>query len=223
MAISSIISPKELRRIAVRSYEGKTLWVRLCNIVSETYDANTSVSLWRNVELPATAGYLPYSHTIEPGTYSATNGRWELPSIDAAFNAVSSVFSYNRVLLYIDDYVIETASAYILTATNISFQASTNTITQTTGDFTTKFEANGYIKVTNSTGDDGIYEIANVSALSMTLSSRTPLPLSIASGPSVTLTKASLYPYAIITEDPNITLVAGQTQTYRVDLNTDDG
>ena len=173
MAISSIISPKELRRIAVRSYEGKTLWVRLCQLSNGSYDANTSVSIWRDLELPNVAGYLPYSATIQPGTYSSTNGRWELPSIDAAFSAVSTVFTYNRVLLYVDDYVIETASAYILTATNISFQTSTNTITQTTGDFTTKFEAHGYVKVTNSTGNDGIYEIANVSALSMTLSSRT--------------------------------------------------
>jgi hypothetical protein len=30
------------------------------------------------------------------------------------------------------------------------------------------------------------------------------------------------YPITVITEDPNIVLLAGQTQTYRISLNTDD-
>ena len=30
------------------------------------------------------------------------------------------------------------------------------------------------------------------------------------------------YPHSVLTEDPNITLVAGQTQTYQLLLNTDD-
>ena len=32
----------------------------------------------------------------------------------------------------------------------------------------------------------------------------------------------STYPHSVITENPNITLIAGQTQTYRLSLNTDD-
>lgn len=30
------------------------------------------------------------------------------------------------------------------------------------------------------------------------------------------------YPHSVLTEDPNIVLLAGQTQTYRISLNTDD-
>jgi hypothetical protein len=30
------------------------------------------------------------------------------------------------------------------------------------------------------------------------------------------------YPVSVLTEDPNIVLLAGQTQTYRISLNTDD-
>jgi len=30
------------------------------------------------------------------------------------------------------------------------------------------------------------------------------------------------YPHSVITEDPNVVLSAGQTQTYRITLNTDD-
>ena len=30
------------------------------------------------------------------------------------------------------------------------------------------------------------------------------------------------YPVSVLTEDPNIVLTAGQTQTYRISLNTDD-
>lgn len=32
----------------------------------------------------------------------------------------------------------------------------------------------------------------------------------------------SLYPYAVLEEDPNILLSAGQTQTYKISLNCDD-
>lgn len=222
MAISSIISPKELRRLAVRAYEGKTLWVRLASLTTEDYDANTLVSLWRTIELPLVAGYAPFSAVIQPGTYSATNGRWEIPAIDAPFVATGTVYTYNRILLYIDDYVLESANT--VTGTNISFQGSgTNTITQTTGNFTTNFNANEYVKVSGSSGNDGVYQITSVSALSITLNAITALPLTLAAGPSVTLTRALLYPYAILEESPNITLIDGQTQTYRINLNTDDG
>jgi hypothetical protein len=30
------------------------------------------------------------------------------------------------------------------------------------------------------------------------------------------------YPHSVIAEDPNITLLAGQTQTYRLDISQDD-
>lgn len=32
----------------------------------------------------------------------------------------------------------------------------------------------------------------------------------------------STYPHSVLSEDPNITLAAGQTQTYRLSMNTDD-
>ena len=34
--------------------------------------------------------------------------------------------------------------------------------------------------------------------------------------------QGATYPYAVISEDPNIALSAGQTQTYRLTLNADD-
>jgi hypothetical protein len=34
--------------------------------------------------------------------------------------------------------------------------------------------------------------------------------------------QGATYPYAVIAEDPNIALSAGQTQTYRLSLNADD-
>ena len=221
MALSAVISNEELRRVAIRSYEGRTLWVRLCNIVTETFDENSSVSLWQTIELPETNGYAPFSAVIGTGSYDPTTARYKLPSIDAPFSADGGVITWNTVLLYIEDYVIEEETK---TGTNISFQTTTNTITETTGDFTTLFSANEYIQVEGSSAglNDGIYEIASVTPLVITLSSETPLAAAQAAGASVTLTRASLYPYALLQENPNITLIDGQTQTYRVILNTDE-
>ena len=81
------------------------------------------------------SGYVRYSTTVGAGSYSASNARYELPTIDAAFTATGTGYSYDRVVLYID---------------------------------------------------------------------------------------GATYPHSVITETPNIVLAAGQTQTYRLNLNCDD-
>lgn len=134
MAITTSISQKELERVAALAYEGKTLKVMLCSIGATGYTAQSTVANWQSVEKSGN-GYVRYSTTIGTGTYSATNGRYELPAINAAFTATGAGYSYDRVVLYID---------------------------------------------------------------------------------------GATYPHSVLIEDPNITLAAGQTQTYQLSLNTDD-
>lgn len=133
MAITAIISNKELQRIAELAYEGETLKVMLCSIGSTGYNAQSTVANWQSVEKSGN-GYVRYSQAITTGTYDSTDGRYELPLIDAEFTASGAGYSYDRIVLYID---------------------------------------------------------------------------------------GQAYPHSVITESPEITLIAGQSQTYRLQLNTD--
>jgi hypothetical protein len=133
MALYTTISPKELERVAGLCYEGETLKVMLCTNGTNGYTASTSVTTWQTVEKSGN-GYVRYSEVIGTGSYSGTELKYKLPTIDAEFTASSS-YSYDTVVLYID---------------------------------------------------------------------------------------GATYPHSIFVETPNITLSAGQVQTYRIDLNTDD-
>jgi len=134
MALTTTISTKELERVAAVSYEGETLKVMLCQVALTGFTAESTVTQWQTTEISGN-GYVRYSEEIDPGSYNATEGRYELPTIDAEFTATGAGYDYDRVVLYIDG------------ATNV---------------------------------------------------------------------------HSIIEEDPNIVLSAGQVQTSRLNLNTDD-
>lgn len=219
MAITTSVSQKELRRLAIRSYEGKVLHVRLCSIGASDYTQDNSVPDWLSIELPEINGYQPFSAAIAAGSYDGPSGKYKLPSIDAPFECTNGVITYDSVLIYIEDYVTESG---LYSGTDISFQTTGNTITRTSGTFVGSFTAGDYVKVTGSSGNDGTYLITSVAALALTLSATTPLVVTEAAGSNVTLNEQSLFPYAIIEESPNITLAQGQVQTYRIELSTDD-
>ena len=134
MAITTTVSQKELERVAALAYEGETLKVMLCSVGATGYTAQSTVANWQSVEASGN-GYVRYSAVIGTGSYSGTNGRYELPNVDAAFTASGVGYTYDRVVLYID---------------------------------------------------------------------------------------GATYPHSILTESPNIVMAPGQTQTYRLSLNTDD-
>jgi hypothetical protein len=134
MAITVSISQKELERVAALAYEGETIKIMLCSVGITGYTAESTVADWQSVETSGN-GYVRFSQVIATGAYDATDARYGIPAIDAAFTATGAGYSYDRIIIYID---------------------------------------------------------------------------------------SSTYIHSVIVEDPNITLVAGQTQTYRVNLSTDD-
>jgi hypothetical protein len=134
MAISTLISQKELERVAALAYEGETLKVMLCNVGATGYTAESTVANWQSVELSGN-GYARFSQLIATGSYDATDSRYEVPAIDAAFTATGAGYSYDRIVVYVD---------------------------------------------------------------------------------------GTTYVHSVISENPNIVLSAGQTQTYRIQLCTDD-
>jgi hypothetical protein len=134
MALTTTISQKELERVAALAYEGETLKVMLCSVGVSGFTAESTVANWQSVEQSGN-GYVRFSTTIATGSYDATDARYEMPSIDAAFTASGAGYSYDRIVIYID---------------------------------------------------------------------------------------GATYIHSLIVENPNITLAAGQTQTYRIQLTTDD-
>jgi hypothetical protein len=134
MALSTSVSTKELARVAAAAYEGETLKVMLCQVGVTGYTAESTVANWQSAEVSGN-GYVRFSEVIGTGTYSAINGRYQLPTIDADFTATGAGYTYDRIVLYID---------------------------------------------------------------------------------------GATYPHSVISEDPNIVLISGQTQTYRLSLVTDD-
>jgi hypothetical protein len=134
MAITTTISTKELERVAATAYEGETLEVMLCSVALTGFTAESSVSDWQTTEVSGN-GYVRYSEEIGVGSYNSTDGRYNLPVINAEFSASSLGFTYDRIVLYID---------------------------------------------------------------------------------------GASFPHSVIAEDPNIVLLAGQTQTYRITLIQDD-
>lgn len=134
MAITVTISQKELARVANLAYEGETIKVMLASVGASGFTAESTVTNWQSVEKSGN-GYVRFSQVIATGAYDATDARYEIPAIDAAFTATGAGYSYDRIIIYID---------------------------------------------------------------------------------------GATYIHSMIVEDPNITLAAGQTQTYRVNLSTDD-
>jgi hypothetical protein len=134
MAITTTISQKELARVANLAYEGETLKVMLCSVGASGFTAESTVANWQSVEQSG-SGYVRFSSVIATGSYDATDARYEIPALDAAFTATGAGYTYDRIVVYID---------------------------------------------------------------------------------------GATYIHSLIVEDPNIALAAGQTQTYRIQLVTDD-
>lgn len=101
MARTVKISQKELKRVAVEAYEGKTLKVMLCNVGTTGYTEESTVSNWQSAEISGN-GYSRYSATIGNGSYNSTEGAYLIPTINAAYTASGSGFSYDTVVTYID-------------------------------------------------------------------------------------------------------------------------
>ena len=133
MALTVSISQKELERVAALAYQGQTLKVALASVGATGYTPQTTVTNWLTVEKSGN-GYARFSSAIATGAYDATDARYEIPAIDAAFTATGA-YSYDRIVYWVD---------------------------------------------------------------------------------------GATYPIGVITEDPNITLAADQTQTYRIQLCADD-
>lgn len=99
MALTLTISKKELERQAGLALEGENVTVFLAQnpggLTSESSYAD-----WYD-EVVTGTGYANVTGTLGTGSYSATNGRWELPAVTATFTCTSGSYSYDTVCVRI--------------------------------------------------------------------------------------------------------------------------
>jgi hypothetical protein len=101
MALTTTLSQKELARVANLAYEGETIKVMLCNAGVSGFTVESTVANWQTVEQSGN-GYVRYSQVVATGAYNVSNGRYEIPAVDAAFSATGAGYSYDRIIVYID-------------------------------------------------------------------------------------------------------------------------
>jgi hypothetical protein len=100
MAITTVVSSKELERVAAAAYEGEDINVMLCNLTDLDVDEESLISDWDDYEISGN-GYVRYTTTIGTGSYSLSTASYLLPEITAEFTATDSGYSYNTVVIFI--------------------------------------------------------------------------------------------------------------------------
>lgn len=119
MAITTTISQAELARLAAAAYEGLPYRICLALNGASGKTANSTVAQWDSVELSGN-GYSRVEGFIEQGAWDSTDLRYEMPVIDAEFQASGGTLTYDTVYVVIDDGYEETLHSIIVEAPSIS-------------------------------------------------------------------------------------------------------
>jgi hypothetical protein len=99
MALSALISTKELQRQAELCLEGNTVNVMLCNSSGNSFTAESTVADWQTAEVTG-SGYVRFSQTVQAGSYNSGLASYVIPNIDAAFECDTTPLSYDRIIIY---------------------------------------------------------------------------------------------------------------------------
>lgn len=119
MAITTTISQAELARLAAAAYEGLPYRICLALNGASGLTANSTVAQWDGVELSGN-GYTRVEGFIGVGSWDAVDLRFELPQINAEFQASGGTLTYDTVYTVIDDGYEETLHSVIVEAPSVS-------------------------------------------------------------------------------------------------------
>lgn len=214
MALTASLSQKEMERVAGLAYEGFAVRVSLANDISATLDAEDTVAAWDALKVSG-SGYADYKGTIGVGSYDASDQRYEMPTFDAEFTATTTGYTFTNV--------------YIVLGTYNSFNISNTELTANVATITTSsnhnFSAADEVLISGAT--DSAYNgyhtiIATPAPNTFTFALISTNKTSAASTGTAATIIEETYPHSVLTETPAISLAAGQVQTYRVLLATDD-
>lgn len=102
MALTTSISQEELKRVAALCYEGRTVSVMLCTLGTSGFTSNSTVVEWQTREISGN-GYARFTTTTGVGAYSATDGRYNLPSFVASFTATTGEgYIFDSCVIFIE-------------------------------------------------------------------------------------------------------------------------
>jgi hypothetical protein len=98
-----LISPDALGKQAQLTYEGKSYKLLLAYRNGTVLTQASLMSAWNAVKLSAGNGYAEVTGTIGSGSWNGGNARYELPQFTMALTATGSGFTYDAVLLQVDN------------------------------------------------------------------------------------------------------------------------
>ena len=98
-----LISPDALGRQAQLTYEGKSSRMLLAYRNGTTLTQASLMSAWNAVKLSAGNGYAELTGTIGSGSWNSGNARYELPQFQLALTATGSGFTYDALVLQVDN------------------------------------------------------------------------------------------------------------------------
>ena len=98
-----LISPDALGRQVQLTYEGKTYKLLLAYRNGAVLTQASLMSAWNAVKLTAGNGYAEQTGTIGTGSWNSGNARYELPQFTYSLTATGSGFTYDAILLQVDN------------------------------------------------------------------------------------------------------------------------
>lgn len=214
MALTATLSQAELERVAQLAYEGLPIRVSLANDPTASLTAESTVAECDALKISGN-GYLDFRSVISTGTYDAGDARYELPYIDAVFTATGAGYSFDSIYIVLGTFATVNLSSVEVTSNVVTITTAT-AHNLTTSDIV-------YLDTT----PNGLYEGYRVvtgtpTSTTFTYSSVTgDLASTPLTGTASKLTEETAL-HSLLEETPIKNLAAGQTQTYRILLATDD-
>lgn len=216
MALTTSLSSWELARLAAAAYEGKQVRVSLASIGVSGFTPESTLLSWDSIKQSGN-GYADYKAVVATGAYDNADSRYEMGSdagantyIDAEFTATGAGYTYDRVFVVIGSREISTITNAAL-ASNVATLTTAAAHGYSVGDSVTITGAtnttfNGTFSITTTTSTTFSYSLVSSDIAS-----------AASSGTAVVVTEEE-YLHSLLTESPAITLSAGQTTTYRIQL-----
>lgn len=98
-----LISPDALAKQAQLTYEGKSYKMLLAYRNGVVLTQTSLMSAWNAVKLATGNGYAEVTGTIGAGAWNSGNARYELPNLTMALTAAGSGFTYDAIVLQVDN------------------------------------------------------------------------------------------------------------------------
>lgn len=100
MAITAVLSQKEMERVAGLAYEGQAIRVSLAYDPGDTLSSEDTVATWDASKVSG-GGYADFNDTIGTGAYDVADQRYEMPQVEAVFTATGAGYTFNKVYVVI--------------------------------------------------------------------------------------------------------------------------